>query len=198
MNSYPAFDNFEFDNESEQLGEEDIELEVTQLKANLKAPEKEEEEDKPKFVTPSLKPYVRKTILTADDFIPSMAKLKSEKEVKKPALGNGKTNKGDKSEEKKQVHAKNSGKGKANRESTNNKGGIGKRQTNVSKKEKGSKKESTPKTLKAPPKVGKSLVDKVVPAKARLAGKNKQISQNLERQLKNTFAALYQHFFKLN
>lgn len=228
--NYQAFDQFDFDESEEEEEKEEEEISSPDLSKTL-TPEIERKSDKILqknpigYYTHSLKPSVKKTILTSDDFIP-MAITKIEKGNKvKSVNGNGKKI------EKNQSKKKEQSKVKITKENQNKKQSSNSKSNNSSTKVK-SRKETTPKkvssskvvktTSKSQPfdilhninnsgigpktKIVQEKKKKIIPKKVQSNiknwGKKSQLEKNLEKQLKNTVEALVQNtirrFLKFN
>ena len=202
--NYQAFDQFSFDDidiEQEEIESPDIE-ESTPEKTNTSNKDKKKESIG--YYTHSLKPSVKKTILTGDDFVP-MARAKIEVANKTKTVGNGKkTSAKNQSKEKKQSNPK------ITKENKDQKGSSPSSKVRGTK-EATTKKSSTTKAIKTsksqpvdilhsivqnntkikPTKTQKIVVKKAQ-SKIKSLGKKNQLEKNLERQLKTTLEALVQ------
>ena len=199
--NYQAFDQFSFDDIALEEESPDIE-ESTPEKANTS--DKDKKKESIGYYTHSLKPSVKKTILTGDDFVP-MARTKIELANTKGTVGNGK-----KTSTKNHPKEKKQSKSKITKENQDQKGRNPSSKVR-STKETTTKKSSATKAIKTSksqpidilhnivdnntkikPNKAQKIVAKKTQSKIKSLGKKNQIEKNLERQLKTTLEALVQ------
>lgn len=208
--NYQAFDQFPFDdidNEGEgEIISQDIEQNLPPEKA--KQLSKDEQRKSIGYYTHSLKPSVKKTILTGDDFIP-MARVKIDKQVKPKVVGNGKkTIKKEQTKEKKQSKSKSTKEEKVKKDN-NPTPKVRSTKETTTKKISSTKAVKTSKSqpfdilhntiesgTKIKPAKNKIVKVKETQAKIKSLGKKNQIEKNLEKQLKTTLEALVQTTLK--
>ena len=203
--NYQAFDQFSFDDidvQQEQLESPDNIEESTTEKPTTS--NKDRKKETVGYYTQSLKPSVKKTILTGDDFVP-MARAKIELANKKRTVGNGKkTSAKNQSEEKKQSKSKITKENKGQKVS-NPTSKVGSTKAATAKKSTATKAIKTSKAqpidilhnivennTKIKPAKTQKIVIKKTQSKIKSLSKKNQLERNLERQLKTTLEALVQ------
>ena len=195
--NYQAFDQFQFDVNEEEGEITSQDIDQTLPPETGRKSSKDEQRKSIGYYTHSLKPSVKKTILTGDDFIP-MARVKIDKEIKAKTVGNGKkATAKNQTKEKKQSKPKITKEDKAKKPSRNNKS-INTTTKVGGTKEATAKKSSSTKAVKVSKSEPFDILHKIIdsgkqfkPAKnKKVVGKKNQEEKNLEKQLKTTLEEL--------